>query len=715
MQFTLKDTDLVDAENFLTEYLSEQVPEANFQIGSAVRDLVVRAFTPLYAFLRSTADKQALMQSLTRIQTEMANSDTSKLNSTEVVQAVDQLMANWFITRKGGQQARMTATLHFTQRAAVAIRNDARFWRTPTLAFYPDITSTVFMISENQMRPVFDTRGRLVDYVASVPLVASRTGDTYNLSPGRFVRVDVSGGLPYFSYAEQLTTISDGTTSETTEDLIKRAPTAISVRNLVNNRSIDATILEQFTTVKSTFTVGMGESEMIRDRLPLSFFGMELHTGGYHDTYIDMPVTTVEETGMLGGYFPRPDGIVSVFRDPALTRDIPGAKFTELGVQPGHVLFISSGIVGAPRAFPITEVTAHELFVSERSPFGEASDELDVNEVSYSIGWLAPAFQDIDFDPAPTTHEYERVAAPSTDPLYSFIPAGTSRHISEPGCMVLTGRPVLDVLTVEVTDPVPSDARLDPSTGTVKFMIRTNMPPVRGSAVGTSQYQVQVLNPASAQSSESVTLINVGYPDPEFPTTIAYDGKNLRVSYLTLQDFAAVASYARDYNNRVLDSNHLIRARNPVWVSMNIPYRYKPTALTTIDTAEAAARVAAHIDVFDPNDDLDMSDIATLIRDAYADNVGTVFPFVISYDLDLPDGQVLQFETTDIVSIFTNGTAGVTLINGDDVVVPQALIDQGIVAITGANVHNLYAYYGISDRTVVYKSREDLITLTLRG
>jgi hypothetical protein len=135
-----------------------------------------------------------------------------------------------------------------------------------------------------------------------------------------------------------------------------------------------------------------------------------------------------------------------------------------------------------------------------------------------------------------------------------------------------------------------------------------------------------------------------------------------------------------------------------------------------LPVTEAQSVIADHINAFDPNDDLDMSDLATELRTEYSDVVGTVYPFTIEYDLHTPDGQVLQFETTDIVSIYPKATNGVTLMNGADLLVPAALVARGITAIaTTSDLNNLYAHYGISDRTVTYKSRSDLISFALRG
>jgi hypothetical protein len=702
----IKQDDLQSAIDFLTTYLTEQVPEATFTEGSAVRDLVVKAFVPIYAYLKAEVDRSAILQSVSRIQEELANGETSTLDEADISEAVDAVMSNWFVTRRGGSRSTGTAQLHFTRRTAIVIRRDARFWRTSTLAYYPDITAETILIAENQMRPTYDTRGRLIDYVANVPVIAARVGDLYDFEAGRFVRVEMPGGIPFFSYGEHQQSISGGLGTESTAEYIDRAQVAITVRNLINNRSIDTVINEQEPDAINIMTVGMGEPEMVRDLRTEISVAIPLHIGGHYDTYLDLPETQVEENGTVGGLFVRPDGLVTVFRDPELTYDL-GRTFTFLGIEAGHILYVMSGIVGAPRGFVITHVTEHAIYVSENSPFDEASDELDTNEVEYSIGWYAPSFSEVELE----ITVYSRIAAVSALPLYSTIPAGTSRRVSESGAIVLAGNPVQDVTSVEITDPAAS-ALVDPSTGTLRFTTRVNTTPIDGSVLGTSQYQVECINPSKGQSAEGVVFVRVG---PLTDPTI-YDGKNLRVSYKTPRRFSTLHTLVRRYADRVVAANQLVKARNPIWIYASIPYRLKPTATDTLPVSAAQGVIADHINVFNPNDDLDMSDLATVLRDAYPDTVGTVFPFVIEYDLHAPDGQLLQFETTDIVSIYPKTTNGVTLMNSGDIVSPAALVSRGITSIvTPSDLNNLYAYYGISDRTVTYKTRPDLITFALRG
>jgi hypothetical protein len=704
MRVVLSQEDITAAENFLAEYLTEAVPEASFQPGSAMRDLTVQAFAHIFAFLRGEVNHVAAMQSLQKI---VADESTAVgLDSSDMSQMVDEILSNWFISRNGGLYARLTAQLHFTQRATVSIRSDTRFWRTSNTAFYIDTPNNVYVVTSDSMRPVYDTRGRLIDYIADVPLKAARTGDAYNVTAGKFLKVESSAGIPYLSYVDHTDGSKDGASTETTADFIARAQTAITVRNLVNNRSIDTVLQDQFPDILSTLTIGMGEPEMLRDKRTEVAAHIELHIGGHYDTYVELKEGSYEENGTVGFIYPRPDGKAMVFRDLELTVD-NGNTFTSLGVQPGHVLYIRSGILGSPRGYQVKTVLDHELYVSEATPFTQASDEIDGGEVTYSIGWLSPSFVEIDFGGA----TFIRTAAQSVNPNYSAITAGTSRRMSSPGYVFLSGRPVLDVTSVEITNPATGDALKDPSTGTIRFPNRTNMPPVIGSVIGTSEYQVVVLNPEKSQSAEAVVAVNVGY----FDNPTVFDGKNLRVRYKTLPAFPAIHAYARNISDRVLAANHLIRSRHPVWIGAEIPVRYKATVTPTASFDAIKQGIADYINAFNMNDYLDMSDLMTVLRNGY-DQIGTVFPFPITYDLHLPDGQVIAFSTDDIVSIRMTDTNGVSIVHPEDIIVPQELINRGITSIsTGSDLDELYALVGISDRTVTYKSRADLIGISLKG
>jgi len=714
-EYTISSKDLSDAENFLVEFQTEMVPEANLERGGAVRDLLIKGFAYLYAYLRGEIDRVEARQSLLKVQDGLTDDD-------DISDAVDELLSNWFLSRKKGANASMSARLHFTEKQSHVIPSSAVFWRTNSIRFVLDTPDANYVIPELQLFPTFDTSGTLQDYIVEVPLVAVNAGAGYNVDPGRFVQVDVPGGLPYFSYAENTEKAEGGTNIESTTGMIERAETAISVRNLINNRSCDVTLQEQFPAITETLTVGMGEPEQIRDRRAEIAKHIQLNTGGCYDTYISLPLAVVEENHTVGGYFVRPDNTAVVFRDPELTCD-QGRTFTSLGVQAGHILHLRSGFAGLPRGFQIHSVSDHELEVSASTPFPLASDEEMTNAVAYSIGWLSPGYSEIEL----TAGVYSRTAVPSVIAATASVPYGTSRRIQAPGTVILSGRPVQNVLWVELTDPPATlSGLIDPSTETIIFYLRKNTPPVATTSPPDLQYQVVVSNMEKAQSMAAINKIYLGQITT--PPRSDFDGYNLRVVYSTLNGFSAVDTYANNRNNRIAAANQLIKARNPVLITVNIPYRLKQTAAGTLDHDAAARGVAEHINTFDPNDDLDVSDISAFVRNTYPD-VGAVFPLTAYYHLDAPDGQQIEFSTEDVISIFSRNTNGVVIENAAEITPPQNLLDRGIGpslaselnTLTGgitteeANVLDWLRYVGVSDRTVHYRTTEAMITFELRS
>lgn len=703
-QITISQDDLVNAEAFLTQFLTESVPDASFVEGSAVRDLAVKAFSYIFAYLRSENALLDAKRSLKQVLDAINNGQ----EITNVNDIVDEALSNWFITRNNGEMALLTATLHFSRKGTVSIQQDTRFWRTNTLAFYVNSPSFPYVISELDMLPTFDVRGQLVDYVVNVPLRAAQVGEGYNFPTGTFVKVDAPGGLPYFSYAEQRSSASGGDSQESNLRAIERSQTAITVRNLINYRSCDAVLRETFSGIQNVLTIGMGEEEMMRDLRPEIGPHLKLHIGGHYDTYIEAPLVQVEENLRVGGFYPRPDNIINLFRDPDLTYDSGFGDFPTLGVQVGHVLMIVSGIEGAPRGYIITKVLPHELEVSENIPFTEASDELTTNAVGYTIGEYEPLF--IDVIPALLPLATPRIALPSVS--HPEVPYGTSRRTCNPGMVMLSGQPIQEILAVELKDPDTADAAIiDPSTATIRFTERTNTQPLPVTIPAASQYQLITSNPYTSQSARARNLINVGYPTPDEGH---FDGKTLRVSYKTLKDFVAMSDFTQQRDNRILAGNHLLRAWHPIWVYFTMPYRLKPTATESFPATQAAELLASYINTFNPNDNLDMNDLATQVRNSY-DMVGTVFPFTIYYDLYSPDGQVLQFSTADIVSIFSLSTNGVILVNSSEIQVPPEMVAEGISVIDETTLSEYMTLMGISDRTTKYRCDASMIAFEVHG
>src|SRR3954470_7427247 len=95
---TIDEQALQDADAFLTAYLKENVPDADFSQGGVIRDFVITAIAHIFAFLekerKTTRDQQSLL-ALSTLPEDQGVSD-----------AVNALLSNWFINRKTGRPAR---------------------------------------------------------------------------------------------------------------------------------------------------------------------------------------------------------------------------------------------------------------------------------------------------------------------------------------------------------------------------------------------------------------------------------------------------------------------------------------------------------------------------------------------------------------------------------------------------------------------------------
>lgn len=652
--------DLTRADTFLTTYLKDKITDADFSEGSVLRDFVVKAIAYIFAYLererKITRDRQSLL------------SLASLPAGESVDEAVDALLSNWFLTRKTGAPAVLTVVLHFSQAVDVEINPGTRFFKSKSTVFVPNILSTV-LIPASDLRPNVNADGSITDYSVTVSMVAAANGVAGNVTPGRFVSADPFNG--YFLYAENLTKGGGGRDIETSAELLARAPTAISVRNLINLRSID-TVLRDTFAVEAVRVIGHGDAEMIRDLSVESVSGLRMHVGGYVDTYVELPRIEVVETLTIGGSFLRPDGVVNMLRDN--TQD-----FIASGVQPGHVLRINDGLPTAPREYIITGVMETALAVQARAPFDKATDELGTF-VEYTVGVYAPSYDNIIGLGTPLTT------------------GQTSRQIQTAGHVVLTGRPHYKIVSVEVINPDTSITILNP---------RVNGTP------GLNEYQVFVRVPANAQSAFSVT---------EVIMNTVHEGKSVRIRYETLAGYDDIQNYVRDRFERVVTSDPLVKAFHPIYISMNLSFKLRSDATTSVDPAAVSEVVADYINAFTPLEVIERSGIEAAVRAAFPEIGSILSPVWLAYDLLAPDGQVYQFRTDDIVTIFPKYLSNsARLVNGLDLRVPinNAALDpavdatnEALFAAANEELTDQLAALGVSDRTVSYFANAADITVT---
>jgi len=658
MAIEIDSSDVADATTFLEELLTQNIPNGRFTRGTALRDLVINALAFVFAQLRKDNADVKAMQSLLTAPSLATGGDVDRDRA--VSNAVDAILSNWFITRKSGFFARGTLTLQVSKKQDYLLPGNNRFLYNGNLAFYPDVVdpTQVSVIPAASLAAVQAADGTVTGYTFQVQVISARTGAAYNVAPATW-----TAGRQFSPFCQKIfseTRLDGGKDRETSTELIARSNTAIAVRNLINPRSISATLRERYSTIRNMLSVGMGEPEMQRDLTIESASGIDIHVGGFFDVYLDLPRTTTTFEGQLGGLYTRPDGVINVFRDSL----IPDWTLTDIRLA--DILRITAGLSDVPRDYVIKEILPTELRVSTGNPFSEATD-LVGGVVDYYI--YRPVFgPDIQILP----------------PIGVNVNGRTSGQIQTANRLTLPGGAHYAILDVAVIDPDPSDPFISFTDGFVHFPVRT--PDAPGAVVGAenAEFHIENNDPPSAQSMVSFEELSL------IPT---YNLKTVRVTYETVVSLGSIHSFITDRFQRVLCANGLAKAFNPVYLSMIIPYRIRPTAVVAPDLNTMRNAVVDLINNFDPNDVIDVSDVVSTVRAADI-NVGTIFTFDITYKLIAPDGRELQYQTSDLVTL-----------DSEHLVVDTDFLNNSL--------DNPLAQ-GLSDRTVRYMTSPDRISFEER-
>lgn len=667
--------DVADAEDFLETFVSDEIEEGDYTDGALLRDLAIKAIAYIFAYLQQVDTQIRARQSLKTVE-EVDTSDDEEAAD----DAVDEILSNWFATRKVGEYARVVAYGYATDRVDIDIPATTKFYKTSSLAFILDNEGDAYQVAAEELVPQFDSSGEIAGYFFRIPLVSEAVGTSYNIDPGNFATFD-----DFSSYVTQVMTLEKaqgGDDVESTEDFIERSETLITVRNLINARSADAVLRDKFDSIRTVTTIGMGDDEMARDLVEEAVTLLRMHVGGHQDMFVDMPTVETAYTGVVGAKFTRPDGVINVFRDKTYAdydadSNPGGRKFTDPHpvtskvIQAGMVLRIVDGLVQLPgipdiaRDYIIREVRDTELLVSERVPFPIATDENSpVTYVTWSVGVYRPNYLDV--IPQTTTGE-------------------TSKQIQNPGRIALPGKPLYAIKSVTIEDS--SDADADPADGLVYFNNRVNQTPVQQVAP-ENEFQVVVHNPTSHQSAKSYAELIVGTST----SPGKYDGKTCKVTFDTLAGFSAVDLFVSKRNQRISGANPLTRAFHPIYLRFSLEYRLKKTTEDTIDNEAAVRALLAYINTFDPSEVIGVSTISDFFHTTYP-QAGHVYPFEIDYLVHVPDGRVVEFTTSEdvivpydseLLAAMQTGTADVDLLTdplqfglGDDVMRYLAL-ESGI-------------------------------------
>lgn len=740
---SILEQDRVDAENVLEQFLRDKAP-GDYSKGTALHDLAVTAFSNIFAYLRQDNDNTRKRQSLLLLAND---------SGTDVDDMVDEILSNFFLTRKTGRKSRGVITIYFNtlpgETEALVIQATTLFFRTTTLAFKPD-SDVNLTYTAKDMFAVTRTSGTtgvytpVVEYGLRVPVIAVDSGVSYDIVPGSFISWQFRN--PYVTRVENTTKFSGGGDKESTAQMLERAPTAISVRDLNSARSIDAVLREEFPEIDEVFVTGMGDPEMRRDLVTEDAAHLYLHVGACTDIYLRCPLVEAEYTAVVGGLATDPRSAYCVLRDANI------ADFVATGVVRGDVIQMYNNLESEPDQYIVHDVAPYGVIVSSRSPFPRVLPKVQYSySTDASVGPTATGGTDRILSQAKytfTTADVGKyVSLPSgvfqitsvnTTPNYVVVQEGTgvspvftnatnlnwelltdvvdysightsqddvvarrfggrfTKDIQHSGFVVLPSLPIYRISDVYITSTDP-DLSVD---GRITFARRLNgdavpaplnptPPPTYDPAL--LSYRVWSRNPTETQSGWQVMELQVGWDT----NMSRFDGETLHVVFDTLSGYESIWAFVTGVNRRLTCASTLPRGLNPVYVAMDIKYKLSEKAATGLDTDAAATALAEYITQHETLLTLDTSDVVAFLRKTY-DVIGSIAPLTISYNLYAPDGRVIHYQTLDEVRIDA---------------------DKYHPTYAGSAENRLDdpLLYGVSDRTLRLVSVPDLITFTVQS
>lgn len=712
---TILDQDRVDAENFLEQFLTDQFvalgKDADFRKGGALRDFAVVALSSIFAYLRREVDYVKARQSLLLLGT---------LAGVDVDRAVDEILSNWFLTRKDGTYTRGTVTIYLTDDSAFTVTTAMRFYRADGSVYKPDyLTDQAF--GAGDMSPVTDSSGVVISYALRIPIVAVNTGAVSDVTPQAFT--DYSPRSSRVMRVENENRLTTGDDTESTTDFLSRAETAVTTRNMASARSVDATIRDTFSSVENLVVIGYGDPEMIRDLVSDTGSAIRIHVGAAADAFLRSTILESQEfTGEIGSVFTDPRPGYYVFRDDNI-------DFVAAGIVTGDLIRMLNAIITEPQQYIIKEVFTDSLLVSRKTQF-----PLELPNVvsSFTLGEVGPTIGGFPGFPLGRTRLYAGTE-------YTFTAADVGRYVriknSAAGVWPFNNG-VWEIIAINDAPGAGTNyATLSSITGAPVFVDENNIewdlaernveysvgniPPAYGEKIGPSAtgrftrdyrrdgrillpgvpfYKIRDVSFADPTNITGYavggrvtfkTRVNtapanpLGDPDKlEYQVICAnyeesqsgwqlmeirvgwagaealFNGWDLRVTYDTLEEYTDVWTYMVDPEKRQVCAATIPRGLHPVYLSFTVQYKLVRTALESLDETEAAEALADFINAFSTTEEMDTSDFESFLRSTY-DILGHVDVALVNYTLYAPDGRLINFQTDKIIELTAANETGV--------------------------------------------------------
>jgi hypothetical protein len=266
------------AEQFLLQYLRDSGYSGSLEDGTGIYDVLIKAYSLLYAMFQEQADKVSGYLSLDKA------AELQETLGDEYDDAIDVILSNWFVTRKEGTPTTGILRLWFTRPLDYLsiTAGDQLFSYSNT--FFTPVRSTVF--TEDDFQMIRNTPQSEDEYYVEVEVESTENAE-----------IDVTASTAFTTYLNNVyfiraTAKSDfetGKEKESNTEFIERTQTAITTRELITPSAIQTVIPQEYPTVTGVYVAGHGDDEQIRDIITSG--DLQVHVGNKADIYVNSPFT----------------------------------------------------------------------------------------------------------------------------------------------------------------------------------------------------------------------------------------------------------------------------------------------------------------------------------------------------------------------------------------------------------------------------------------
>ena len=267
----LSTEDLIDASNFIVQYLRDSGFEGNLDDGTALYDLLIKPLSLLYALFSKQVE---LSKSYFSLGDALKNKEAL---GPDYNAAIDSILSNWFIERKGGSPTAGTIRMVFTRDfEELTITSETTEFYFGNTVFKPRFTTT---FNRTNFKSFLGSNQRMYYYI-ELPVTAISNRETVISEYERFTTNFTNVYLIRIEAAEQFI---PGESSESSENYVSRAKHAITTRELISEKAIITEIRDKISSVKDVFIAGHGSREQLRDIK--EFQGITVNVGNKADIY----------------------------------------------------------------------------------------------------------------------------------------------------------------------------------------------------------------------------------------------------------------------------------------------------------------------------------------------------------------------------------------------------------------------------------------------